>query len=117
MRFAVTLIVWISDTPLDSLDATVVGVLSALTSAAYPFTDNPINAKPTSIDIRCLICCLIPNASLNTYIYSHNYINYIFVLLHIYLDRTKPIPLPLLHSRGIVSLIHIKIFVYNLIHN
>ena len=102
MRFAVTLIVWISDTPLVSLDAAVVGVLSALTSAAYPFTDNPINAKPTSIDIRCLICCLIPNASLNTYIYSHNYINYIFVLLHIYLDRTKPIPLPLLYSQEVL---------------
>ena len=84
MRFAVTLIVWISDTPLDSLDAAVVGVLSALTSAAYPFTDNPINAKPTSIDIRCLICCLIPNASLNTYIFTQLYKLHICIITHLF---------------------------------
>ena len=93
MRLAVTLIVWVSDTPFVSLDAAVLGVLTALTSAAYPFTDKPINAKPTSIDIRCLICCLIPNASLNTYIHSHNlYKLHICIITHLFTSHKTHTP-------------------------
>ena len=90
MRLAVTLIVWISDAPLLSVDTAVVGTSAvALTSAAYPFTDKPINANPTSIEVRLLLCVFITNTSL---IHICFHINHIIVLLHIYLGHTKPIP-------------------------
>ena len=64
MRLAVTLIVWISEAPLVSVDNAVVGTsVAVVTSAAYPFTDTPINAKPISIEVRRLICCFITNTS------------------------------------------------------
>ena len=90
MRFAVTLIVWVSVAPLASV-AAVTPVRSGVaeTSAAYPFTDKPINATPTSIEVRLLLCVFITNTSL---IHICFHINHIIVLLHIYLGHTKPIP-------------------------